>query len=67
MPTKNPPITGAAQSVTSAHLREMSKGRPDPAAPPPKERKNFGSSKKQTGTKDRSVAPEADKPNRDEE
>ena len=41
MAAKNPLITGAAQSVTSAHLREMSKGRPEAAAPPPKARKKF--------------------------
>ncbi len=46
MPSKNPPITGAAQSVSNEHVREMFKGRPEPAAPPANaERKNFRTSK----------------------
>jgi hypothetical protein len=46
MPSKNPPITGAAQSVPNERVREMFKGRPEPAAPPANaERKNFRTSK----------------------
>ena len=45
MPPRTPPITGAAQSVPNARVREMFKDRPEPAAPPAKERKNFGGSK----------------------
>ena len=31
--------------MSNEHVREMFKGRPEPAAPPAKERKSFGSSK----------------------
>ena len=30
MPSKNPPITGAAQPVSTERVREMFKGRPEP-------------------------------------
>ena len=39
--TKNPLPTGDAQSVTNEHVREIIKGRPEPGAPPQRERKNF--------------------------
>ncbi len=46
MPSKNPPITGAAQSVFNERVREMLKGRPEATAPPANaERKNFRTSK----------------------
>ena len=67
MASKNPPITGAAQSVTNEHMRKVLKGRPEPAAPPPKERKSFGTPKRKAdpeepveidGVKERSAEPE---------
>ncbi len=72
MPSKNPPITGAAQSVLNERVREMLKGRPEPAAPPANaERKNFRTSKPKAeaeepetdGVEDSS--PEAEKPEND--
>ena len=67
MAAKNPPITGAAQSVTSAHMREMSKGGSDPAAPPAKaERKKFQTSKPKAEPGE-PTAPSADKPDGDED
>jgi len=61
------PITGTAQSVTSAHMREMSKGGSEPAAPPKKaERKKFQTSKAKPEGEE-PATPVADKPESDED
>jgi hypothetical protein len=61
--TKNPLPTGGAQSVTNEHVREIIKGRPEPGAPPQRERKNFRKRKPEAdGVEESSAALDADKP-----
>jgi hypothetical protein len=63
---KNPPPTGEARSVTNEHVREIIKGRPEPGAPPPKERTNFRRTQLRTETEEPSAALEPDRPNADD-
>ena len=44
------PLTGAAQPVTNTteRVRELFKDRPEPSAPPQRERKNFRKKKRET-------------------
>ena len=66
MPTKNPPITGAAQPVSNERVRELFKGRPEPGARPQNERKNVRTAKPKAEIEE--VAPRvADAPKGDEE
>ena len=55
--TKNPLPTGEAQSVTNEHVREIIKGRPEPGAPPQRERKNFRRTQPKAETEGPSGAP----------
>ncbi len=67
MPSKNPPITGAAQSVSNERVREMLKGRPEPVAPPAKEKRKSFQSTKLKADEEPTAAPADEKPSGDEE
>jgi hypothetical protein len=64
---KNPPPTGEAQSVTNEHVRAIIKGRPEPGAPPQKERKNFRRIQPKAETEEPSAGPKTDVPEVDAE
>jgi hypothetical protein len=63
---KNPPPTGAARSVTNDHVREIIKGRPEPGAPPQRERKNLRRTPSRAATEEPSAASKSDEPNADD-